>query len=44
MEQEYKKELENILSWLEASKEDMVGETRTNVLFLIQNLVTLLNK
>jgi hypothetical protein len=44
MEEEYKKELESILSWLEASKSDMIGETSTNVLFLIQRLSALLSK
>lgn len=33
-----KKELQSVLEWLEASKEDMKGETSTNVLFLIAHL------
>lgn len=42
MEQTYKQELQNTLEWLEASKEDMVGETATNVLFVIEKIKKIL--
>lgn len=44
MENKYKNELENVLEWLEVSKEDMVGETSTNVLFTIERIKKVLAK
>ena len=37
-------ELKQVLEWLKSSKEDMTGETATNVLFLIAHLEKLLSK
>jgi hypothetical protein len=39
-----KKEIENVIAWLEASKEEFIGETKTNALFLVEHLKKVLEK
>lgn len=44
MEEIFKNALIGQIEWLEASKEDFVGGTRTNALFQIQYLKSLISK
>lgn len=42
-ETSYKNKLQQVIEWLEASKEELTGETRTNCLFLISSIKEILN-
>lgn len=37
-------ELEKVLEWLEASREDFVGESSVNILFVIGGIKKVINK